>query len=317
MPDNSNNDEQNIPEQYRQPTKEYSGRVIRNNEELVTYSSSSHIRIWYNNQEVGYSLHSHDAVEIIICIQNPYEIHANDHPYHLNEGDILIIPPRVPHEYVNDKYGIRFIYLMEIPFFFESEDYKSVESQFFNAFLCNRETCPEIYDQVYEHFMQINNAYFNNEVFWETTVYARMYRIFGIIGESILSHAKKESKSTSQSFSRITALLHYIDVNYAEDLSTEQAAVFTGFSKFHFLRLFKQYTGYTFHDYLNMKRIRVAEQLLTGDMPVTDIAFRTGFNNLPSFCRTFKKYTNYSPSEYKKLRISEEFSLHDLSKNKK
>ena len=313
MTDNIIIDEQNIPEQYRQPSKEYSGRIVKNEEELVTYSSSSHIRIWYNNQEEGYSLHSHDAVEVIICIQNPYEIHANDHPYHLNEGDILIIPPRVPHEYVNDKYGIRFIYLMEMPSFFTSPDYKSIESSFFDAFLCNRETCPDTYDQIYDHFMQINTAYFNNDIFWETTVYSHMYQIFGIIGKSILSQAEKETKSTSQSFSRITALLHYIDINYAEDFSTEQAAVFTGFSKYHFLRLFKQYTGYTFHDYLNLKRIRIAEELLTGDMPVTDIAFHTGFNNLPSFCRTFKKYTNYSPSEYKKLRISEEFRKHTIN----
>ena len=39
------------------------------------------------------------------------------------------------------------------------------------------------------------------------------------------------------------------------------------------------------------------------DMPITDIAFQSGFNTLPSFCRAFKKYTTYSPSDYKKLRI--------------
>ncbi len=38
------------------------------------------------------------------------------------------------------------------------------------------------------------------------------------------------------------------------------------------------------------------------DTPITDIAFQSGFNTLPSFCRAFKKYTTYSPSEYKKLR---------------
>ena len=308
--ESSNMDESNIPGQYRQPDKEFTGRIVRNKTELVTYNTSSHVRIWYNNLEIGYSLHSHDAVEVIICIQNPYEIHVNDHTYNMNEGDILIIPPRLPHEYVNDKPGIRFIYLIEMPYFFESADYQSIESLFFNAFLCNKVLQPRIYDDVYQHFMNMNDAYFKNEPFWETTVFSNMYQIFTLIGKNALRQVESEEHGFSQTYSRITALLHYLDVNYAEDISTDQAALFTGFSKYHFLRLFKQQTGYTFHDYLNLKRIKIAEELLTGDMQVTDIAFRTGFNNLPSFCRTFKKYTNYSPSEYKKLRISEEINKH-------
>ena len=306
-------DERNIPVKYRQPTKEFTGRVLRNKTELVTYSSTSHIRIWYNNQKEGYSLHSHDAAEMILCVQNRYEVHINDHIYHLNEGDLLIIPPRIPHEYINDKSGIRFIYLMEMGSFFTSADYKSIESHFFNAFLCNRNTCPNTYDEIYSHLINMNDAYFGNETFWETKVYTNMYQIFTILGESFTSTEQQESKSLSQSYSQINALIQYIDINYSEELSTEQAATFTGFSKYHFLRLFKQHTGYTFHDYLNMKRIRVAEELLATDMQVTDIAFHTGFNNLPSFCRTFKKYTKYSPSEYKKLRISEELSTHKIN----
>ena len=102
----------------------------------------------------------------------------------------------------------------------------------------------------------------------------------------------------------------YEDINYSEEISTEQAAEYTGFSKFHFMRLFKLQTGYTFHDYLTLKRIHIAEELLVTEKPITDIAFQTGFNTLPSFCRAFKKYTNYSPSEYKKLRLSSKASNH-------
>ena len=63
-----------IPEQYKQPSTEYEGRIVHNTKELVTYSSTSHIRIWYNNQSEGYEMHSHDALEVFICIQNNYEM---------------------------------------------------------------------------------------------------------------------------------------------------------------------------------------------------------------------------------------------------
>ncbi len=292
----------NVPDKYQQPDENLGSRVVRNRREMVTYNSSSHIRIWYNNQPEGYALHSHDAFEVFICIQNNYEIHANNKQYILKEGDILIIPPRMLHEYINDKYGVRFIYLIEMNHFFKSHDYKAIESLFFDAFLINQKTCPDIYSNVYQLFMDMNSVYFTNTNFWETIIYDKMYQVFiEIYKHSENTVKSEESQNTSQSITRINALLRYLDVNYAEDISTEQAANYTGFSKYHFIRIFKLQTGYTFHDYLTLKRIRVAEKLLATDTPITEIAFQTGFNTLPSFCRTFKKYTTYSPSDYKKV----------------
>ena len=244
--------------------------------------------------------HSHDAFEMYLCVQNNYEIHANNKEYILQEGDILIIPPRMLHEYINDKYGVRFIYLIEMNQFFKSQDYKTIEPLLFDAFLVNNKPV-RIYMTVYKLFMEMNSVYFTNANFWETIIYDKMYQVFIEIAKHSENSVKaEETQNTSQSINRINALLRYLDINYAEDISTEQAAEYTGFSKYHFIRLFKLQTGYTFHDYLTLKRISMAEELLITDMPITDIAFQTGFNTLPSFCRTFKKYTNYSPSDYKK-----------------
>ena len=291
-----------VPVKYQQPDDEFNGRIVRNSKELVTYNSTSHIRIWYNNQSEGYALHSHEAFEVCICVQNTYEIHANNTTHILQEGDILIIPPHTLHEYVNDHYGVRFIYLIEMNQFYNSHDYKTIEPMLFDTFLCNSQTCPDIYEKVYKLFMDMNSVYFTNANFWESQVYAKMYQVFTEIAKHAENAVSTETTNLSQSINRINALLRYVDINYAEDISTEMAAEYTGFSKYHFLRLFKLQTGYTFHDYLTLKRIQIAEDLLMTDTPITDIAFQSGFNTLPSFCRAFKKYTTYSPSEYKKLR---------------
>ncbi len=295
-----------IPEKYKQPdfAEPSFSRVVRNSKEQVKYTSSSHIRIWYNNQTDGYDIHSHEAFEVCICIQNSYEIHVNNKEYVLKEGDILIIPPNTLHEYINDHYGIRFIYLIEMNQFYQSHDYKTIEPLLFDAFLANEQTCPDIYDAIYKLFMEMNSVYFTNTNFWETIVYTKMYQVFIELAKHSANAVKEETNNLSQSISRINTLLRYVDINYAEDISTEQAAEYTGFSKYHFLRLFKLQTGYTFHDYLTLKRIRIAQDLLMTDTPITDIAFQSGFNTLPSFCRAFKKYTKYSPSDYKKLRLS-------------
>ena len=75
-----------------------------------------------------------------------------------------------------------------------------------------------------------------------------------------------------------------------------------GFSKYHFSRLFTQYTGHTFCDYLNMRRIRAAESLLSGDdLTVTEAAMQSGFSSIATFNRVFKSFKNCNPSEYRNL----------------
>ena len=124
-------EERKIPKKYVQPDS-YDGRIVANTKEFVNFNSTSHIRIWYNNQTEGYALHSHQAFEVCICIQNTYEIHINNQPYVMKEGDILIIPPNILHEYINDHYGVRFIYLIELNEFYNSHDFKTIEPMLFD-----------------------------------------------------------------------------------------------------------------------------------------------------------------------------------------
>lgn len=98
---------------------------------------------------------------------------------------------------------------------------------------------------------------------------------------------------------RMKDLLQYLDAHYAEDITLDLAAERVGFSKFHFSRLFKEYTGETFYDHLVRVRVLAAQQLLPTKLSITEITFRTGFNSLTSFSRSFRKYTGMSPSEYR------------------
>ncbi|MDD6066449.1 MAG: helix-turn-helix domain-containing protein [Firmicutes bacterium] len=38
----------------------------------------------------------------------------------------------------------------------------------------------------------------------------------------------------------------------------------------------------------------------TPELSIKDIAFRTGFHSESSFCTSFKKYENVTPSQYRK-----------------
>ena len=71
----------------------------------------------------------------------------------------------------------------------------------------------------------------------------------------------------------------------------------SGVSEAHFARSFKQAFGVPPHRYLLTRRIERATALLRDtDLPITEIAFQTGWESLGTFGRTFRDITGESPS---------------------
>jgi transcriptional regulator GlxA family with amidase domain len=82
-----------------------------------------------------------------------------------------------------------------------------------------------------------------------------------------------------------------------EDWPVKRLAQVSGVSEAHFARSFKQAFGLPPHRYLLTRRIERAMALLRDtDLPITDIAFSTGWQSLGTFGRTFRDITGESPS---------------------
>jgi AraC-like DNA-binding protein len=81
-------------------------------------------------------------------------------------------------------------------------------------------------------------------------------------------------------------------------------------SEAHFARSFKEAFGIPPHRYLLTRRIERATALLRDtDLPITEIAFQTGWNSLGTFGRTFRDITGESPGE---LRARKKATPHEL-----
>src|SRR5689334_12389887 len=82
----------------------------------------------------------------------------------------------------------------------------------------------------------------------------------------------------------------YIDANYDRSLDLCQIASQTGFSEYHFIRLFNRAYATTPHQYLIRRRVERAKDLLqSSDLSVTDICFAVGFQSLGSFSSLFRR----------------------------
>lgn len=103
-----------------------------------------------------------------------------------------------------------------------------------------------------------------------------------------------------------------VDAASHEAWPVPRLARVSGVSEAHFARSFKEAFGAPPHRYLLSRRIERAKALLRDtDLPVTEIAFQTGWSSLGTFGRTFRDVTGESPGE---LRAREKSTPHQLAR---
>lgn len=92
----------------------------------------------------------------------------------------------------------------------------------------------------------------------------------------------------------------YIHKNYNRKLSLDEIAKSVYANKFTLTRAFKEMTGQTIFEYINIFRCRQAHQLINSGFSVSESAILCGFSNMSFFTKTFKRYIGYLPSECQK-----------------
>jgi len=91
-----------------------------------------------------------------------------------------------------------------------------------------------------------------------------------------------------------------MDAASHEQWPVRRLASVSGVSEAHFARSFKQAFGLPPHRYLLTRRIEKATALLRDtNLPITEIAFETGWSSLGTFGRIFRDITGKAPAEFR------------------
>ncbi|MDO4602443.1 MAG: PocR ligand-binding domain-containing protein [Eubacteriales bacterium] len=98
----------------------------------------------------------------------------------------------------------------------------------------------------------------------------------------------------------IKKAIRYISHNFSRNLTLDEVADHVHLNPAYFSTLFKQSTGSSFKEYLNMVRIEESKRLLSNtDYSIIDISLATGFEDQSYFSKVFKKYTGLTPKQYR------------------
>ena len=117
-----------------------------------------------------------------------------------------------------------------------------------------------------------------------------------------LASGEKPPRANARERRRAVQAALWLEANAAEPVGLEDAARQAGLSPFHFLRVFREVTGATPHQYLLRLRLARAAKLLSERaLPITDVALECGFADLSNFVRTFRRAAGVSPSGFRKI----------------
>lgn len=101
---------------------------------------------------------------------------------------------------------------------------------------------------------------------------------------------------------RIGTVIKFIKENFTnKDITVDQLAQKAYMSTSHFHKQFKNTLGVSPIDYINSEKIKFSKKLIkeSKDFRMSEIAFKSGFNNTSYFNRQFKKMEMMTPQQFK------------------
>lgn len=152
----------------------------------------------------------------------------------------------------------------------------------------------QIQDQLEMHL------YSSLETGWCLTQKLALYDRQGkIIGMAGISHDLQGSRANHPAYQRLAALDAYIRQHYAKPIAMEELKVLTGLSVAQIERYCKRIFHLTPRQMIHKVRLEKATELLTSDLPITDIALQCGYTDHSAFSRQFKAMTGSTPRDYR------------------
>ena len=149
---------------------------------------------------------------------------------------------------------------------------------------------------VYDRLLEMYRESLSKESFYIEKVNAEMMSLLVDIfrNEALSSRGYRETVTVN----RYRSLMNYITQRIS-DITFKEAAAFMNMSESYFSRSFKQMTGHTFSQYMNLVRIDHAIACMTEnpDVSMSELMSACGFNTLRNFNRVFKEVTGYPPTK--------------------
>ena len=252
--------------------------------------------------------HFHDEYEIFYILEGKRLFFFNNRTFVAEKGDLILIDSNLIHmtkSVSDDTSGHNRIII-----YVTSEKMKSIDKvypslqlvKFFHKHTGVFHLTPAQQDnfmQLYYFFKQECNKRLHA---YQPAVELAVINYFITLTRDFNSTQTEPAQlPANEKYRHVYDIADFLSQNCEQQWNLDDIAQKFYLSKYYVCRLFKDVTGYSINEYINIHRVQKAQWYLTETtMSISEIAGQIGFGSMTHFEKIFKTYTSMTPLQYRK-----------------
>ena len=262
--------------------------------------------------------HGHNFLELHYVFEGHGIEIINGFEYNLEPGTIACVLPHQIHEMHISSWNqvSLFNFGISLKFFFESENFNlslskllfDIDLEAIPLYLLNEATANKVHTILNEMLLEYYEAKAFNQLLFRSKlvelliIFYRFQKSIELIPSNINPTFSKKGD--------IWTIVHFVYVNYREDLNLKILSKKFNLSVPYISSNFKNFLGVNFHTFLRTLRIEHACSLLTSsNISISDIAYEVGYQSYSTFIRVFESCKGIAPTAYRKIETNKKASF--------
>ncbi|MEJ7779660.1 MAG: AraC family transcriptional regulator [Daejeonella sp.] len=277
-------------------------------EQVPVCTNSSFLVREFNVPYFEAPLHFHPVFELTLITESKGKRFIRDHMGDFDINDLVFMAPNVPHfyrcidsYYENNAHLRARAIIIQFKEDFLGKDFFSIpEMTLINKLFCDsvrgivyhNKTRKEIITRM-KKIRYANGVEKLNQLLSILEILANSEDSQLLSKHNLIGYNPKDNE-------RMSKIYEFVMSNFTKNICLQDVADIANMSEAAFCRYFKKKTRKTFTSFLNEVRIAHASKLLIeDDLNVSQICYKSGFENLSNFNRQFKSFTKVTPLTYK------------------
>ena len=236
--------------------------------------------------------HTHDVHEIFCFLSGDatYSVEGSNYP--LSPGDVVIMRAAETHHLILNK-AIPY-HRISIYFKPHIEDESSLQHIFLDAFLDRPIGLCNYYPAT--RYSNSNWIYFLKKICQAEDHLRKQTYLMVFLQELSDCYISLQKEPILTSSTPLLQITHYIDRHLTDTLNLDIICNRFFISKSQLIRIFKKNLGITVGEYINTKRLSLAQKRISSGEAPTSVYSKCGFNDYSTFFRAYKKKYGYGPA---------------------
>ncbi|MGH0052127.1 MAG: helix-turn-helix domain-containing protein [Sphaerochaetaceae bacterium] len=247
--------------------------------------------------------HFHEFYEIFILLEESASHLIEGQFYDLKKYDMVLLRPSLLHKtkYLLGPPSKRLIINFSIPtdLYGMTRNLEGILAPFYEEIPIYRFP-QDVQDQLFGNLNQIFSVFSSKRPNASIYIHAKFMEFLFTLNDQKKKNCYEGAQFSDSITQKIYSITSHIHANYREPFSLDGLSKRFFISPCYLSHQFKEVTGFTLIRYIQMTRVKNAQQLLLyTDLKIKEITERCGFSSFSQFNRVFNKFCGCSPSQFR------------------